>query len=59
MLGASEDVDRFVGEFIKKRKATEYLVVGAENLRRFEPDEIRHFKGLFKQVSLVRSSRGR
>lgn len=52
MLGTNESVESFVREFIAKRKATDYLRVGAENLYRFKPSEITDYKNLFKQVPL-------
>ena len=50
VLGVSDEVEAFVEAFIKKRKATDYLRVGADNLWRFAPTEIAAYKEAFKEV---------
>lgn len=52
VLGANDDIQNFVREFIEKRKATDYLRVGVVNFGRFEKSDISAYKKLFTQVIL-------
>lgn len=51
MLGASDDVDEFVRAFVKKRKASDYLRVGAANVCRFAASDTAEYKETFKKAS--------
>ncbi|CAM9986406.1 unnamed protein product, partial [Discosporangium mesarthrocarpum] len=50
VMGSSADVDAFVGRFVERRKATDYLAIGEENQKRFSTDEIAAYKQMFKKL---------
>lgn len=50
VLGASDDIDEFVMAFVEKRKASDYLRVGAVNVCRFAASDIAEYKATFKTV---------
>lgn len=51
VLGVSDDVENFVGAFVERRKATDYLRVGVQNLRRLDLGDIAAYKKTFKKVT--------
>lgn len=50
VLGASDDIDEFVRVFVEKRKASDYLRVGAANVCRFAASLIAEYKATFTKV---------
>lgn len=52
VLGSSDEVDIFVQGLVEKRKATDYLRVAVENLRRFDVAAISSYKQQFTKVGM-------
>lgn len=50
VLGASDDIDEFVATFVGKRRASNYLRVGAANVCRFAASDIAEYKATFATV---------
>lgn len=59
VLGASDDIDEFVRAFVEKRKASDYLRVGAANVCRFAASDIAEYKATFKKVKRRNGARER